>query len=105
MAGLTPWQQTVWTDLFAMLEDIRKHVQDWGRVYAYDDPVNRTLYFRSAERLWEISLAAVSVARPSNHWEDFLFKQFRTQEGRERLLRIFEWGRPRKTIWQHLKEV
>jgi len=97
--------ETTWTDLFSMLEDVRKHVLAGEHVVSCNDPVTRMLGMRSSENVWWISLVSVKSACPSCHREELLFEQFRTREGRQQLLQAFAVGRPRKTIWQHLKEV
>lgn len=45
-----------WTDMIAMIEDIRNHVKTTGKpVEIDDDPLHRRLGYRDGEKTWWIS--------------------------------------------------
>jgi len=104
IAGGRAEVMALWSNLFAMLENVRKHVEAGGEVSSFDDPTRMRVGFRGEAGEWEISLGSVKGAKPSGHQEERLYELFRTEEGRRRLLRGFKGADSRKTIWEHLKE-
>jgi hypothetical protein len=95
---------SLWPSFFSMLEDIRKHVQAGEQVTLVDDAFRLRLGFRGEASEWDIELASVKRAKPSTPEEQRFCELFRTLEGRRQLLKHFERGSLRKTIWEHLKE-
>jgi hypothetical protein len=82
----------MWSDLFAMLADVREHVKTTGhKVETWDDPLERRLGYRDGEKVWTISLTdvkrAIVAAREDADLQATL-EAFKTPEGRMRLVAL-----------------
>jgi hypothetical protein len=81
----------MWTDLFAMIEDVRQYVRKTGKsVEPADDPYRRVLGYRSHDREWGIKLTDVrnSTLPPLSQEQHFIVEKFRTPGGRRELLAV-----------------
>lgn len=77
------------SDLFEMLEDVRRHVLQTGRrVEADDSPLDRAFGYRDGEHLWRISLTDVKCAKAEakDAKQAAWAEMFHTPEGRKRLV-------------------
>lgn len=78
----------MWTNLFDMIEDVRAFVRAGGRVEPTDNPFQRTMGYRSADREWFIKLTDVRVSSlpPLTQEQHVIVERFRTPDGRRTLL-------------------
>lgn len=81
----------MWTDLFAMIEDVRQYIRRTGkRVETSDDPTRRVLGYRGPDREWWIKLADVknSSLPPLSLEQHLIVERFKTPSGRRELLAV-----------------
>jgi hypothetical protein len=79
----------MWTNLFEMIADVRKHIQNTGQsVETADDPMIRAMGYRSKDREWFIKLTDVRMSSlpPLNQEQHMIVERFRTPDGRKAIL-------------------
>lgn len=77
----------MWTDLFAMIEDMQKRVLAGDAIEPHDDPRRLAVGYCSLVDEWLIGLHAVMKAVPKNRTQALILSGFRGAEFRAQLCR------------------